>query len=166
MSKIKGLFYKLAPIAATLIGGPAAGLIVGKITGVLGLPENASEEEIEVALGNATPAVQAQIKQLDNDYKLELAKNGIKIKELNIQDRASAREREAKVGSFMTRSLAILIIMGFLGACIAVFTGYVADNMYVGIVLGVLGSKADAIVSYYFGSSHGSKMKTEGLLKK
>ena len=169
MSKLKSLFMKLAPVAATLIGGPAAGLIVGKITSVLGLPETASSDDIEVALGNATPAIQAKIKNLDHAYKLELAKNGIKLEELAVADRDSARNREINVSSLMPRVLSTLIIGGLIYVSYLVLSGQVpADNVYAGIIIGAVITKAEAVVSYYFGSSQGSADKNkiiEGLKK-
>ena len=170
MSKLKSIFYKLAPWAATVFGGPAAGYVVGQITKTLALPDDATEEDIEVALGNASPEIQAQIRQIDLKYKLDMKKAGFKLEELAFKDRHSAREREAKVSSLMPRVLSALIIGGLIYVSYLVLTNQVpADNVYAGIIIGAIITKAEAVISYYFGSSQGSSDKNkiiEGLKSK
>ena len=162
MKKLKSLFYKLAPWAATVFGGPAAGYVVGQITKTLNLPDDASEKDIEVALGKASPDIQAKIKQIDANYKLEMKKAGIRLEEISSRDRDSARNREINVGSLMPRILSFLIIGGFVYMSYLALTGRVpADNMYAGIIIGAIITKGEAVVSYYFGSSQGSSDKNK-----
>lgn len=92
-----------------------------------------------------------------------------KLEEIAAADRADARRMTAKTGDLWTpRALALVVIVGFFGAVLAVFAG-VADlaesstATLVGAVVGYASAKADQVVAYWFGSSAGSKAKTEEL---
>lgn len=88
---------------------------------------------------------------------------------LDVQDRKSAREREMKMGGTMTAFLGGSIVIGFFGVLFFVISGRVpadVDQMYVGALLGTLGTMAVQVMNYYFGSSQGSKLKTEFMTKK
>lgn len=75
----------------------------------------------------------------------------------------------ATTGDLWTpRLLAIVVILGFFASVLAVFAG-VADlaepstATLVGAVVGYASAKADQVVAYWFGSSAGSRAKTEEL---
>jgi hypothetical protein len=89
------------------------------------------------------------------------------IWELEDKDRASAREREAKMGDPTTRRLAYVYTGGYFGAFMALLLGWVQvqEQMkgLVDVLMGVLTAGQYSIMSYYFGSSHGSAQKDKTL---
>ncbi len=100
----------------------------------------------------------------------QMVLNGdIRKYEADVEDRKSAREREMKMGGTMTAFLGGSIVIGFFGVLFFVISGRVpadVDQMYVGALLGTLGTMAVQVMNYYFGSSQGSKLKTEFMGKK
>lgn len=172
MAKIdwKKIVGAVAPTLATALGGPLAGVAVKTIaTQVLGKAE-ASEDEVEAAMLDADPQTLIRLREIDTEFKKKMADAGIKLEELAVNDRGSARDREVKTGDHWTpRILASVVIGGFLGCVYAVLSGYVQglkDPMVAGLVgtlIGYTSAKADQVVSYYFGSSASSKAKDETL---
>src|SRR3972149_9927317 len=67
----------IAPIIATALGGPLAGTALKFLAGKLGTEE--TPEAIEQAIAGMTPADMVRLKELDNQFKLEMARIGIQI---------------------------------------------------------------------------------------
>lgn len=80
-------------------------------------------------------------------------------------DRADARKREVATGDPTTKRLAYLYTGGYFGALTSILMGWVdiPDNMkgLIDVLMGVLTAGQYSIMSYYFGSSHGSAKKDE-----
>jgi|SRR3989304_86535 len=72
-----GALKTAAPLIATALGGPLAGSAVKFLAGKLGTEE--TPEAIEQAIAGMTPADMIRLKELDNQFKIEMAKNGIQI---------------------------------------------------------------------------------------
>ena len=157
----KKLLGSVAPALGAAIGGPfapIAGAVVGK---VLTGKENASEEEIEKALVTASPDKLLELKQADMQFKKDMKALDVDIERLHQKDRESARAREAQVGGVATPVLATVIIVTFLATVAGVLFGNTAvDSALAGTLIGYVSAKAEQVVSYYFGSSAGSKQKT------
>lgn len=156
----KEIISTLAPSVATALGGPLAGLATTKLLGVLGLQDNANDDDILIALQN--PDALLKIKELEKDFKIEMRKLDNVAEKIHIQDRNSARKRETVVQDKTPAILASFITFGFFGAVYIVMTGLMPsdiDKIIVGSLLGTLGTAWIAVVSYYFGSSIGSKKK-------
>ena len=72
-------------------------------------------------------------------------------------DRASARDREVKVGGLTTPALAWLVVGASMALGAAVVTGNTTKDPAlagtVGLVMGYVFSEAKAVLSYYFGNS-------------
>jgi hypothetical protein len=85
------------------------------------------------------------------------------IMHLEDQDRADARKRETSTGDPTTRRLAYVYTGGYFVAFVALLFGWVNvdENMVrlVDVLMGVLTAGQYSIMSYYFGSSHGSQQK-------
>jgi hypothetical protein len=85
---------------------------------------------------------------------------------LTVEDRKSARDMQIATKSMLVPSLAILIVGAFIGVVIATLGGFaVVDSVLAGTLIGYLSAKAEQVVNFYFGSSAGSKEKTELLAK-
>jgi hypothetical protein len=169
----KNLVRTVAPGLATALGGPLAGAAVQTIsTAVLGKPDG-TEEEVAIAVASGGADALLKLKEAENAFAIKMKELGVDLEKVHANDRASAREREAKTGDVWTpRILAATIIGGFLAMVASVLLGKVtgitdpvAAGM-IGTLIGYVSAKADQVVSYYFGSSAGSAAKTDLLVRK
>ena len=156
ISMVKGF----APGLATALGGPLAGVAVSALSKQLGVKDEVNA--VMKAINN-DPEAEAKIKQLEHDkFKAILA------------DKANARDREARVvesenAPLINKIVTPALALGVTGLSFALF----AVLMFVEVkpeakdiliyILGVLSAAVTQILSYYFGSSVGSKDKDEQL---
>jgi hypothetical protein len=166
MDTLISLLKGVAPILATAVAGPAGGAAVGWIASKLGIDDATVEGVTQALTGN--PEMAMKLKELDLEYA-----------KLDAQDRDSARNREIEIAKsdvhFITKNitsiLAIAILTGALIIPMLVFFVDFPDSQE-NILIFVLGSLfgiATQVVSYYFGSSQGSKDKTkeiQGMIRK
>jgi hypothetical protein len=167
METLISLLKNVAPVLATAVAGPAGGAAVSWIASKLGIPDDTVEGITEALTGN--PEMAMKLKELDLEYaKLEAA------------DRDSARQAYAAVATSQyattyEKSVAPTLALGTVGLAF-LFIGFLmlkdipADQQQIIIfALGFITSSAGQVLSFYFGSSQGSKDKTkelEGLMKK
>ena len=162
LSKLKGIVGAVAPMAATLLGGPLAGTAVRALSQTLLGKDDGTEEEVYQALATADPETLARVKEADNKLEAELAKAGVKREEIHAEDRDSARRMQEAMKSWAPAVIATVIFLGFFG------TGYalIFKEIPAGsrdplmLMLGVLGTIVVQVVNFWFGSSKGSKEKT------
>ena len=160
----------IAPTAATLLGGPLAGLAVEAIGAALGL-EDSTKEKIENVLksGQLSGDQVAAVKQAEIALVAKLKELDIKVDEIHAGDRRSAREMQASTKSRIPGALAILITVGFFGILIGMMTGNLkatGNSDALLIMLGALGAAWGAVVNFYYGSSKGSEDKTQAMMRK
>lgn len=160
----------VAPALAGAIGGPLAGTGVKMLSEALMGHPDATEDEIKkLVMGGMTPEQLAACKKADNDFTIAMEELGIKREQLYLADTADARNRETQSGDHWTpRILAFVVLSGFYYALHWVLTGetQLADPnkaMLIGSVIGYASAKADQVISYFFGSSAGSKQKTDAM---
>lgn len=164
-AKWKKIIGAVAPALATVLGTPMAGLAVKVIADhVLGLPE-ASEQEVEQAILKMAPGDLVKLKEAENDLLKHLADIGVKIEEISQKDRESARQREVQLKDAAPGILATLIVTGFGWV---VYTLLVTEpppgnREVLYMMLGTLSAALGQVLNYYFGSSSGSKAKTDAL---
>jgi len=155
----------VAPTVATALGGPLAGMAVTMAADALGI--EADEKAIEKLVLGGSPETMVKLKELDTNFKLKMKELGIKEKQLHAQDRDSARKREMKIGGNFTSWLAFLIMFSFFAiiAYVLVIGLSVSPAIasMIGILIGNVSSKAEQVCNYYFGSSAGSKQKTNAM---
>ena len=153
----------VAPVLASLVGGPLAGTAVSALSNLLLERPDAPQEEIAQAIANATPETLAKLKQLDNDFNVQMKQLDIDLERLHAEDRQSARRREAEVQDWVPRTLALLIFLGFFCVLIALVFVEIPSRgeAPLNIMLGVLGGGITSILTYYYGSSAGSDKKTQ-----
>ena len=158
----KSILGSVAPKLATAIGGPFAGMATKAIAGALLGNEEASQDDIEAALVNATPSDLLKLKEADNSFKLEMEKLGVDLEKIAADDRNSARDLQKETRSKTVPILAGLTVAGFFGVVGWVLSGQVSlESTLLGFVLGQVSAKAEQVYNYYFGSSAGSKAKTD-----
>jgi hypothetical protein len=157
----------MAPGLATLVAGPMGGMAVKAI---------ASKFGVEDTLEAVTNAIQS-----DPEAAMKLREIDLKEIEAHAKDRDSARNRETAIATsdkapmlnkVVTPVLALGVVgLSFILFAILIFVDVQPEAKDILIyILGVLSAAVTQILSYYFGSSQGSKDKSDeaklkGLLK-
>jgi hypothetical protein len=165
----------IAPMLATMLGGPLAGTAVTALESALGLTPGAGADGVTAAVATGmTPDQISAVRKADQEHAERLKQMDIDVVKMNDDfaasmvvadnsDRASARDREIKVGGWTVPSMAWLVLLGSLGLTAAVVTGHVTKDpalaTIVGTALGSMWSEAKQVLAYYFGSSAGSQAK-------
>ena len=157
----KSLIGSVAPTLATALGGPLAGMAVKAIGEAVGL-QSPTVDTVSTALANATPDQLTAIKKADQDFAAKMKELDIKLEELEVGDRDSARKMQTSTRSMIPALLATLITLGFFGILIGIMSGHLttADSPELLILLGALAASWGAVVNFYFGSSQQSHMQT------
>jgi hypothetical protein len=168
MADWKSILGAVAPALATALGGPLAGIATKALADkLLGNPE-ASQQEVEQAIQGMKPEDMVKLRQIDANFKKSMIEAGIKLEEIAAGDRDSARQREIKTGdSWTPRGLAILVVCGYMFVQWFLLNHIIDDSMreLIARVLGTLDGALMVVLSFYFGSSSGSKQKDEVISK-
>lgn len=165
MEALLNLVKTVAPSIATAVGGPLAGMATKMISeALLGKPDGTEAELVEAA-AKATPEQLLALKQAEQDFAIKMRELDIDLERIANEDRNSARNREIKTKDLTPRFLAAAVTFGFFG----VLSWMIANGLPANggeamlVMLGTLGTAWGAIISYYFGSSAGSREKTDQL---
>lgn len=161
MSTMGNLIKQVAPTIATALGGPLAGLATKTLSeALLGTPDG-SPDEVAAALGSATPDQLAKLREIDANFKVTMKKLDIDLAQIDASDRHSARQREVQTSDKTPMVLAGVVCIGFFGTLIGLMSYGLPQKGQDAllIMLGALGSAFTGIISYYFGSSSGSRAK-------
>jgi len=159
MDTLIGLLKSVAPVLATAVAGPAGGAAVGWIASKLGIDDATVEGVTEALTGN--PEMTMKLKELDLEYA-----------KLDQQDRDSARKAYAQVATseyatHLEKAVVPILALGVVGLAfmliaILMFVNTPQDQQQIIIfALGFITSAAGQVLSFYFGSSQGSKDKTK-----
>lgn len=165
LEKFGPLLGQVAPTIATALGGPLAGVAVKTLSNALFGHEDASEDQISEAMASASPDQLAAIKKIDADFKVQMKSLDIDLERISAGDRDSARQMQRETKDWVPKVLAIVITLGFFGILIWMLlkgmpqTGTEALLM----MLGALGTAWTGVINFYYGSSAGSKAKTDAL---
>ena len=166
MESILNLVRTVAPSLASAVGGPLAGMAVRTISdALLGKPDG-TEAELAEAAAKATPEQLLALKKAEHDFTVRMRELDIDLERIANADRDSARDREVKTRDWTPRILAGLITVGYFGALFYMLRNGLPQHggsEAMLVMLGTLGTAWGGIVAYYFGSSAGSKEKTEAM---
>jgi hypothetical protein len=150
---------KLAPTVASALGSPVAGMAVSALESALGM---SSEEVKQTVEANKLTAEQvASIQQAEIAIKAKAQELNLDFSKLAYNDKASARDMQKTVKSWVPPFLAIAVTLGFFGILVALMLKLTSQNPEIDIMLGSLGSAWVGIISFYFGSSAGSQAKDQ-----
>lgn len=159
----KKIVKNLAPTLAAGLGGPMAGTATKFLANKLLGDSEATEDQIAEALYGASPETLAKIKEIDNQFAVEMAKIDIDIYALEIDDRKSARDL-AKANMKPQMILSTIFIGGYFVMVFVLFSGqiFISDSIrdMANILIGVLTASIPSIMQFWFGSSSGSKDKS------
>ena len=151
----------VAPVIATGLGGPMAGVAVKVAADALGIEPN--ENALANAVLSGDPNALLKLREADNRYKLEMKRLGVEVQKLDAQDRSSARTMAQNVGIIPQVVLSIVYTVGYFWLLGAIITGGVtiAESMQaiVNTLMGVMTAAQVQIMNFWFGSSSGSKSK-------
>jgi hypothetical protein len=162
------LLGQLAPSIATALGGPLAGVAVKTLSNALFGHEDGTEEQISAAMAVATPDQLAAIKKIDADFKVQMKSLDIDLERISAGDRDSARQMQQNTKDSTPKILAYFITFGFFGALVWILVfGLPQTGLEVILMmLGSLSTSWTGVVQFYYGSSAGSKAKTDALAAK
>ena len=156
----------LAPTLATALGGPLAGAATKFIAGKLLGDESADLSDIEKAVLGASPEQLAQLKEIDNEFKIGMKKLDIDVIKISVDNTKSARDM-AKINMWPQIVLSAFFVVGYFSILISLGFGYFSldtpakDTLI--LLLGIMTREMPTIMQFWFGSSFGSKNKTEKL---
>jgi outer membrane lipoprotein SlyB len=171
---------KSAPILGTVLGGPAGAVLGGLVASALGV-ENEPSAIVEAIRKDPEAAI--KLKQLENEQKAMLNKHIEAMADINleyertrVEERKSAHNREVQLAdsgksNLIQPLLATIGVMAFFGM-VAYMLGQGLGDMtkeesfIIGNVTGMVAAIGKDIYGYYFGSSSGSKEKTQHLKAK
>ena len=149
-----------APALATVVAGPLGGMAVKAMAEKLGV-----EDTVEAV---------TQHLQANPDAALKLAEIELKQFELEVEDRDSARKAHAAIATspdahWLEKLVVPILALGTVGLCFLLIGILVLTNIpdsqenIVIYALGFVTSAAGQVLSFFFGSSQGSKDKTEAM---
>lgn len=143
-------------------------MAASEIGTAIGLPVKADGESISKAVMGATPEQMVALQAAEQGFKERMRALGIQeatdLARIAAGDRADARNREIKTGdSWTPRIIGGLVVVGYVGVQWYLLTGIVAVEMRDLVMrsLGVLDTALGLVLSYYFGSSAGSRAKDD-----
>jgi len=166
MKNWKEIVKNIAPTIGTALGGPLAGsatkFIAEKVLGDASAPV----AKVAKALMEATPDKLAKLSEVDKEFELEMEKLGIDVYQLEVEDRKSARDL-FKINIWPQIVLSTLFVIGYFAVLFVLMkSGKKLDfkdaQWLQGVfttILGVLTAAIPQILSFWFGSSLGSKEK-------
>jgi hypothetical protein len=161
--KLKDIVRTVAPALATALGGPLAGSAVRVLSEkFLGKPDG-TPEELEAVLVSATPAQLIEMRKLDLDFKAQLIDAGIKLEEIAANDRQGARGMFTATRDPTVTILTISVVLVWGTVQYALFTQAIPEGSHDMIVrmLGTLDAALLTVLTFWFGSSIGSKKKDD-----
>lgn len=159
--KVKQLVGAAAPALGAVFGGPLGGMAGQVLSNALGVKND--PEAIMKAIG--TPEGLIKLKELELEQEKANQQYNIELSKIDADDRNSARQREMNVKDKMPAVLAVFITIGFFGVLAYILVHGVPDQQteVLWFMLGALSSAWTGVIAYYFGSSSGSKQKTDAM---
>lgn len=153
MSLKELLFKKGAPALATMLGGPLAGSAVRMITGAVNLGEDSTEDQIMAAI-EADPQAMAAVRIAEIEAETAAG-------EANITNTQGARDMHARMKDWTTVVLSYMIVLMFSLLCAGILLAKfdTANRELLFLIVGYIGSDFKTMISFWFGSSKGSRAK-------
>ena len=165
---LKEIVGNTAPILGGLLGGPVGAGVGGLISTALGVNSDPMSVMTELT---SNPDAVLKLKQIQLDHKLELEKLKLSELDFRLKDVANARQRqtdsEKATGKpdYNLNVLTWVIVIGFFLIVYFIMTTVIpqgkSDVLY--MLLGTLATAFMQVIHYKYGSSAGSKQKTEQL---
>ena len=169
---IKAIAPTIATGLGTFAGGPAGGAVANLAyhaiaDALLGDEKPTDMKAIvakvgDVLAGGINPEQARALHEADQAFAVRMREMDVDVLKIDAGDRDSARNRETALGGDWTVRVLGGIVGGFFITVFYVLTGRaLVDSALAGTLIGYVSAKAEQVVSYYFGSSAGSKAKTD-----
>ena len=150
----------IAPTIATALGTPLAGMAVAVVSKALNIEPEEVQNVISSNKLNAEQVAAIQLAELE--LKKQAQSMNLDFEQLAVADRKSARDMQIATKSYLTPSLAVIIVTSFIGVVVATLAGFSKiESAMAGTLIGYLSAKAEQVISFYFGSSASSQRKDE-----
>lgn len=160
MNELMNILKGAAPALATVVAGPLGGMAVKAMAEKLGV-----EDTVEAVAAHLTA---------NPEEALKLAEIDLKQFELEVQDRDSARKAHLAIATnpdahWLEKLVVPILALGTVGLCFLLIGVLLFINIpdsqenIIIYALGFITSAAGQVLSYFFGSSQGSKDKNEAL---
>jgi len=165
LATLKGIVGVVAPTLATALGSPIAGGAMKMILGALGV--TTERDAVDVLQNN--PDALVKLKTAEMQYEKDMAELGVDVYKLDVEDRGSARTMAKTMGIWPQVALSVLFIGGYFWLLYMFFTGDFFTTLddwakgQLSILIGVITASMVQIMNFWFGSSKGSKDKTDKL---
>jgi len=167
----KSLLKAVAPTLGAAVGGPFGGIAGKMIADAMGEtpPKNASslEKIVRSALGD--PEMVLKLKEAERTFDAKMKELDVDIFAHEVDDRKNARDM-AKVNMWPQIILSVVFILGYFVVLSFVFQSLYGDAsinpqilVLASTLLGIFTGEIPRIMSFWFGSSAGSKEKTAKL---
>ena len=160
MSNWKETLAAVAPTLASALVGPLAGSVVSVIGNKLLGVEDATESQIADAIKKASPEQLVALQEINNQYEIDM-------KSLDVKNTEGARKMAIDTSILPQVTLSIVYTVGYFWLMSALISGDVTIpediNGMVMALLGVMTAAQAQIMNFWFGSSSGSKEKTNKL---
>jgi len=176
-----------SPLLSNLLTGPNADIARAALGKALAADDQASVDDIAAAISK-DPNALLKVRQAEEELLSQLDANGLSLAQLNAEreatrlstlvsleqgaqrDRQDARQRQVQMHDSTNSWLAYGVTVGFFVVLLALLAskwipalktaGTDGTDAVLQTLLGVLGTAWVSIITYYFGSSIGSKEKT------
>jgi len=153
------------PDLAMAVGDSVTGGAVSRIAGALGLDTSDPQKLAQALQGNP---------KLVKDLKMQERRLAFQELRAKLEDRQSARRMAIAREDADVDRLAYVILGGFFALTVAVVTVAILPSISVSpevlsvaaTLIGMASQKASQVVSFYFGSSTGSKKKDDVLTRR
>jgi hypothetical protein len=151
----------VAPVLATALGSPLAGGAIKYLSNQLLGDESAPIEDLEQIINTASPEKLAEIKRLDDQYKLEMEKIGIDVFALEVKDRESARasHKDHPMPMVICLLLTLLVAIGAYGLMTIVVPEQNANIVF--MLFGQIVTAWGSSIAYWVGTTKSSSDKTK-----
>ena len=158
---------KIAPTVALALGGPMSAMAVSAVSKAIGIGESSQQSDLKDAIENGmlSPESISELRKLEMQYQNEEKERGFRYADLQFQDVANARKSMVEGGiskHLFWFSVAIVCITMLIQAAVLFMgiPGGISETI-ANRSLGFLESLSMIIIGYWYGSSMGSKQKTD-----
>jgi len=167
-----------APLLGSVLGGPpglAIG-VIGLVTRALGLADNSSLKDIAKEI-QTNPEAALKLRELEVNYQQYIASVRLQMDQAAYADRASARSREVEITKATGKKdwypsiLGGFVVLAFTAIIFVLIVSppnideknknYQNYQSLINILIGSLTAGFSTVLSYYFGSSAGSRDKDD-----
>jgi len=153
--ELLSLVKTTAPIVASALGSPIAGVAVSLIASAFGIKGN--DQNAIVNAIKSDPDAAFKLKELEYTHAEELKKIASTDFQTAVSDKMNAREYSKQYIGFM-KYMAAMVTIGFFIALFMCFLPQLnisdPEKQILLVFIGVLTSKFQTIIDYFFGSSN------------